>query len=133
MLGTDVFPSANYNWLSASFAWSSAALAIFMISVLPYEGFWLSVLSTIPIAAQCMVFALLLPNDPTKPRYLPHLQGLREVISVLALKVMLVLVVLIGFQTLVLGFTTDGLGRTSLLAACKALSWYFMAESVRIY
>ncbi|KAF1969746.1 hypothetical protein BU23DRAFT_539098 [Bimuria novae-zelandiae CBS 107.79] len=129
ILGTDTFPSANCKWLSASFAWSSAALAVFMILVLPYEGIWRSALSTIPIAAQCLVLTLLLPNDHTKPRYLPHLQGFREVISVLALRVILVLVVLICLQTLVLGSTTDGLGRTSLLAVCKALSWYFTSES----
>jgi hypothetical protein len=89
-----------------------------------------SALSAVPVAALLVVYIALVPKNAKGHRFLP-LVDIADHVVPLSLRVVLILVVALGIETVAFGFPRSTIGPTLLLGVAKASSWYFTTQTVR--
>ena len=122
----------SYSWFFSPLAntvWGTTLAASFASLTLSNWGLRGSAPSTVPVAALLLVYVALLPRTITSSRFLP-LVNIEDAIIPLSSRVVVVLVVALGMQTVAFGFTRSEITPTLSLGLAKALSWYFMTRTV---
>jgi hypothetical protein len=130
----DLFASGTASaWFLSPLGWGmtlSALLATFTLSNGNIRG---ASLSTVAVAGQLLVYLAFLPRSSTSLRLLPLINDIEEAIIPLSWRAVSVLTVALGAQTMVFGFTSGKVVPTLLLGLAKALSWYFIVQTVRSF
>jgi hypothetical protein len=117
----------------ANTAWGTASVALVAILALVYWSALELALLTLPVAALLLVYTALIPRTTAGPRFLPCIPDLEEAILPLSARLVPILAGVLGAQAFAFGFSSIVLGIPAfLLGSVKAVSWYFMIQTVCI-
>lgn len=109
---------------------SGTAFVAFVAILAVSEGkFMESVISSIPVAALLVVYAALTPRTTENPQLLPRID-IEEDIVPLSSRVVVVLVVILGAQTVAFGLPSNVIMSTLQSGVVRAISWYFTIQTV---
>lgn len=103
--------------------------ALFAVLTLSNWDLLKSALSIVPVAALLLIYIALTPRGPKGERLLPFVD-LEDAIVPLAVRTVVILVITMGIYSFKLGFPRGGIGLTILLGLTKAVTWYFMVQTV---
>lgn len=113
--------------------WSTTLIALFCTLTLSNGGAQGSVLSSIAVVAQFIVYAAFLPKTITSSRLIPTIDDIEDAIVPFAWRAVVTLTIAMCIHTTIFGFTMLDISSTLLLGMAKALSWYFVAQTVCSY
>jgi hypothetical protein len=119
-------------WLFSSLVntvWGTTLVASFAILAEPDWDLRRAALSAVPVAALLVVYVALVPRTIEDTHSLP-LINVEKAIAPLSLRVLVILVVALGMQTVVFGLPSNEITPTLTLGFAKALSWYFTIRTV---
>lgn len=128
-------PSSQVFFYIFNTTWGGVVVALF--SILTLKSDWniraSDALSLVPVAALLVAYITLDPRPRISNRYYRFLPpfDVEDALLPLSLRVTLLLVIVLGVETLVFGFPVSST-YTAALALAKALSWYFTIQIVCI-
>ncbi|KAK2855667.1 hypothetical protein FQN49_004965 [Arthroderma sp. PD_2] len=133
-LGSSTRTSAeSESWLFSPLAntvWGTSLAASIFIFVLSDWDFKGHALSAIPVLTLLGVYVTFMPKTDKSSRYLPSVD-IEDAVRPLSLRVVLLLLIALGVEIATFGFPTGGILVTLILGQTKALSWYFIIQTVR--
>jgi hypothetical protein len=91
------------------------------------------VLSSIAVVAQFIVYSAFLPRTSESLRLIPYIGSFDETLGPLSWRTLVILSITTCIHTSAFGFSGVHVLSTLSLGAGKALSWYFIAQTVREY
>jgi hypothetical protein len=108
---------------------SCAVIATLALSTVSVHGSAKSIFAVVP---QLLVYVAFLPQTDLGARWLPLVSDLGNVASRLCWRVVAVLVVALGAQTVIFGFANCQMAHSVPLGVTKAMSWFFLVRMVRV-
>lgn len=128
-------PSSKVSFYMFNTVWGGTLVALF--SILTLKSDWhiraSDALSLVPVAALLVAYVTLDPRPRISNRYYRFLPpfDVEDALIPLSLRVTLVLVIVLGVETLAFGFPVcSGYTPALLVALTKAFSWYFTIQTV---
>jgi hypothetical protein len=116
-----------------SLVWVTALCALIITFTLSKGDFRGSALSVFAVVPQLFVYIALLPEAILPSQRLPLVGGFRDVVHRLCWRAVATLTVAMGIQTTVFGFTRVQVTHVLFLGVAKAMTWFFLIQTVRDY
>ncbi|KAH7403674.1 hypothetical protein BKA64DRAFT_722370 [Cadophora sp. MPI-SDFR-AT-0126] len=110
--------------------WGTAFAALLLTFVLSKWTLLGSILSIIPIACLLLVYVTLIPRNITHSIRLSQID-IEETIAPLSYRTLLILLALLGLQTVLFGFQSGTYFPSLLCGIAKALSWYCTIQAAK--
>ncbi|KAI3327296.1 glycosyltransferase family 90 protein [Xylariaceae sp. AK1471] len=87
-------------------------------------------ISAVPVAALFVTYTLLTPRTVKHPQWLKS-SDIEATLRPLCLRVVILLVIILGGESVVVGFPNSNVKETLTLSLAKALTWYFTSQVAR--
>ncbi|KAI0129666.1 hypothetical protein BJ170DRAFT_700843 [Xylariales sp. AK1849] len=114
----------------ANTAWSTTLTALFAIFTLSNWDLYGLAISTVHIAALLILYTSLMSKSGKDSRFHPRVDVENDVVP-LSSRVVPILAIALGVETITLGFPRSQITSTLLGASAKALLWYFVTRMTR--
>jgi hypothetical protein len=128
----DVSSSFSF-WFLVSSYWSSISIAFFCTFTLSDNNIKGSVVSSLGVLAQYIVYVAFLPRIEASSRLVPHINDIEDAIVLISWRTLLMLTIVTGIHVNVYGLMSVNVTQTILLGFAKAFSWYFVTRIVCTY